>query len=183
MTAPRRCRSGLTWRGARRDPDSVVLCLLATDEEDEGDIALQIHFTLIQAFCCDNDIHILRLSGMQRLAEILGEPEAGAEPRDLHCLLVTVSGTVRHGRTVIHGGRRARHGRGVGDGTQGHVLGGTVALTGCSGPSEPAHGRLEEPRAGGGGQLLRREPRQEPVGALRLPAGALSWPDPHPART
>lgn len=82
---------------ARRDPDSVVLCLLATDEEDEGDIALQIHFTLIQAFCCDNDIHILRLSGMQRLATILGEPEPGAEPRDLHCLLVTVSGTATRG--------------------------------------------------------------------------------------
>ncbi|XP_025920589.1 growth arrest and DNA damage-inducible protein GADD45 beta [Apteryx rowi] len=74
---------------ARRDPDSVVLCLLATDEEDEGDIALQIHFTLIQAFCCDNDIHILRVSGMQRLAALLGEPQPGAEPRDLHCLLVT----------------------------------------------------------------------------------------------
>ncbi|NWR36474.1 GA45B protein, partial [Tachuris rubrigastra] len=73
------------------DPDSVVLCVLATDEEDEGDIALQIHFTLIQAFCCDNDIHILRVSGMQRLAAILGggDPEPGAEPRDLHCLLVT----------------------------------------------------------------------------------------------
>uniref|UniRef100_A0A8U7NR96 Growth arrest and DNA damage inducible beta n=6 Tax=Passeriformes TaxID=9126 RepID=A0A8U7NR96_CORMO len=71
------------------DPDSVVLCVLATDEEDEGDIALQIHFTLIQAFCCDNDIHILRVSGMQRLAAILGEPEPGSEPRDLHCLLVT----------------------------------------------------------------------------------------------
>ncbi|NWU36462.1 GA45B protein, partial [Hylia prasina] len=69
------------------DPDSVVLCVLATDEEDEGDIALQIHFTLIQAFCCDNDIHILRVSGMQRLAAILGEPEPGSEPRDLHCLL------------------------------------------------------------------------------------------------
>lgn len=74
----------------RSDPDSVVLCVLATDEEDEGDIALQIHFTLIQAFCCDNDIHILRVSGMQRLAAILGEPEPQAEPRDLHCLLVTV---------------------------------------------------------------------------------------------
>ncbi|NXN89543.1 GA45B protein, partial [Bombycilla garrulus] len=72
------------------DPDSVVLCVLATDEEDEGDIALQIHFTLIQAFCCDNDIHILRVSGLQRLAAILGEPEPGSEPRDLHCLLVTV---------------------------------------------------------------------------------------------
>ncbi|NXS35774.1 GA45B protein, partial [Pomatostomus ruficeps] len=71
------------------DPDSVVLCVLATDEEDEGDIALQIHFTLIRAFCCDNDIHILRVSGLQRLATILGEPRATPEPRDLHCLLVT----------------------------------------------------------------------------------------------
>ncbi|XP_030396347.1 growth arrest and DNA damage-inducible protein GADD45 beta [Gopherus flavomarginatus] len=72
------------------DPDSVVLCLLAIDEEDEGDIALQIHFTLIQAFCCDNDINILRVSGMQRLAKILGESsEDNSEPRDLHCILVT----------------------------------------------------------------------------------------------
>ncbi|NXS12736.1 GA45B protein, partial [Neodrepanis coruscans] len=76
-------------RAPHSDPDSVVLCVLATDEEDEGDIALQIHFTLIQAFCCDNDIHILRVSGMQRLAAILGDPEPGTEPRDLHCLLVT----------------------------------------------------------------------------------------------
>lgn len=45
-----------------RDPDCVVLCVLATDEEDQDDIALQIHFTLIQAFCCDNDINILRVS-------------------------------------------------------------------------------------------------------------------------
>ncbi|TFK06418.1 1-acyl-sn-glycerol-3-phosphate acyltransferase gamma [Platysternon megacephalum] len=72
------------------DPDSVVLCLLAIDEEDEGDIALQIHFTLIQAFCCDNDINILRVSGMQRLAKVLGESsEDNSEPRDLHCILVT----------------------------------------------------------------------------------------------
>ncbi|KAJ8377801.1 hypothetical protein AAFF_G00251200 [Aldrovandia affinis] len=75
------------------DPDSVVLCLLATDEEDEADIALQIHFTLIQAFCCDIDIDILRVSGMRRLAQVLGEPHAtdsnGNEPQDLHCILVT----------------------------------------------------------------------------------------------
>ncbi|KAM9385583.1 growth arrest and DNA damage-inducible protein GADD45 beta-like [Pholidichthys leucotaenia] len=72
------------------DPDSVVLCILATDEEDEGDIALQIHFTLLQAFCCDSDINILRVSGMRRLAQLLHEdPEDGGEPRDLHCILVT----------------------------------------------------------------------------------------------
>ncbi|XP_028856463.1 growth arrest and DNA damage-inducible protein GADD45 beta-like isoform X1 [Denticeps clupeoides] len=75
------------------DPDSVVLCVLATDEEDEDDIALQIHFTLIQAFCCDNDINILRVSGLRRLAQVLGEPSTADsnanEPKDLHCILVT----------------------------------------------------------------------------------------------
>ncbi|KAL1023208.1 hypothetical protein UPYG_G00037680 [Umbra pygmaea] len=75
------------------DPDSVVLCVLATDEEDEDDIALQIHFTLIQAFCCDNDINILRVSGIRRIAQVLGEPGTadsnGNEPKDLHCILVT----------------------------------------------------------------------------------------------
>ncbi|KAJ8341996.1 hypothetical protein SKAU_G00319240 [Synaphobranchus kaupii] len=75
------------------DPDSVVLCVLAADEEDEDDIALQIHFTLIQAFCCDIDINILRVSGMGRLAQVLGEPDTvdsnGNEPKDLHCILVT----------------------------------------------------------------------------------------------
>lgn len=67
----------------------MVLCLLATD--DEEDVALQIHFTLIQAFCCENDINILRVSNMRRLAEILGGVKPGGEPMDLHCVLVTVS--------------------------------------------------------------------------------------------
>lgn len=67
----------------------MVLCLLATD--DEEDVALQIHFTLIQAFCCENDINILRVSNMRRLAEILGGVKPGGEPADLHCVLVTVS--------------------------------------------------------------------------------------------
>ncbi|KAM4809362.1 growth arrest and DNA damage-inducible protein GADD45 beta [Rhinophrynus dorsalis] len=72
------------------DPDSVVLCLLAADPEHEDDIALKIHFTLIQAFCCDNDINILRVSGLQRLSEIIGgQTEPSSEPRDLHCILVS----------------------------------------------------------------------------------------------
>lgn len=75
----------------RRDPDNVVLCLLATDEEDVKDVALQIHFTLIQAFCCENDINILRVNNMRRLAEILEGVKPGGESMDLHCVLVTVS--------------------------------------------------------------------------------------------
>ncbi|KAM4706730.1 growth arrest and DNA damage-inducible protein GADD45 beta [Discoglossus pictus] len=72
------------------DPDRVVLCLLATDPEHEDDIALNIHFTLIQAFCCDNDINIVRVSGLQRLSEIIeGNREPSSEPQDLHCILVS----------------------------------------------------------------------------------------------
>lgn len=81
---------------AHRDPDNVVLCILATDDEDVKDVALQIHFTLIQAFCCENDINILRVNNTRRLAEILGGgggggKQSGGEPMDLHCVLVTVS--------------------------------------------------------------------------------------------
>lgn len=76
-----------------RDPDNVVLCLLAADEEDNQDVALQIHFTLIQAFCCENDINILRVSNPSRLAELLLLGASGGleQPADLHCVLVTVS--------------------------------------------------------------------------------------------
>ncbi|XP_037537424.1 growth arrest and DNA-damage-inducible, alpha, a [Nematolebias whitei] len=73
------------------DPDNVVLCILATDDDDVKDVALQIHFTLIQAFCCENDINILRVNSTRRLAEILGGGGklSGNEPLDLHCVLVT----------------------------------------------------------------------------------------------
>lgn len=73
----------------RRDPDNVVLCLLAAEEEEAGDAALQIHFTLLRAFCCENDINILRVSNPARLAQLL-LPAAGPDPpADLHCVLVT----------------------------------------------------------------------------------------------
>ncbi|XP_037551049.1 growth arrest and DNA damage-inducible protein GADD45 beta [Nematolebias whitei] len=72
------------------DSDSVVLCVLAVDDED--DVALQIHFTLLQAFCCDTGIDILRVAGVQRLQQLLGGADANRnqeESRDLHCMLVT----------------------------------------------------------------------------------------------
>uniref|UniRef100_A0A673AR44 Growth arrest and DNA damage inducible gamma n=1 Tax=Sphaeramia orbicularis TaxID=375764 RepID=A0A673AR44_9TELE len=69
------------------DPDSVSFCVLAMDEEFECDIALQIHFTLIQSFCFDNDISIVRVGDMQRLAEIVGDKADQLE--DTHCILIT----------------------------------------------------------------------------------------------
>lgn len=75
---------------SRSDPDNVAFCVLAADQEDEGDIALQIHFTLIQAFCCENDIDIVRVNDVAKLAAIVGPSEDSGEPRDLHCILITV---------------------------------------------------------------------------------------------
>lgn len=75
----------------RSDPDNVTFCVLAADEEDEGDIALQIHFTLIQAFCCENDIDIVRVGDVQRLAAIVGAGDEAGTPGDLHCILISVS--------------------------------------------------------------------------------------------
>ncbi|MFT7811815.1 growth arrest and DNA damage-inducible protein GADD45 gamma-like [Arapaima gigas] len=69
------------------DPDSVCFCVLAADDEYECDIALQIHFTLIQAFCFDNDISVVRVSDLRRLARIVGHESADAE--DAHCVLIT----------------------------------------------------------------------------------------------
>lgn len=70
------------------DPDSVSFCVLAMDEGFEWDIALQIHFTLIQAFCFDNDISIVRVNDMQRLVELVGDKSEQLE--DAHCVLITV---------------------------------------------------------------------------------------------
>lgn len=81
---------GFPW--LLRDPDSVVLCVLAAD--DAADVALQIHFTLLQSFCCESGLTILRVSGLRRLQQLLGSTDANRnqeEHRDLHCMLVTVS--------------------------------------------------------------------------------------------
>ncbi|KAM3594426.1 uncharacterized protein V6R79_007656 [Siganus canaliculatus] len=72
------------------DPDSVVLCVLAADDAD--DVALQIHFTLLQSFCCDSGLTILRVSGVRRLQQLLAAGDVNRnqeEHRDLHCMLVT----------------------------------------------------------------------------------------------
>lgn len=69
----------------------MVLCVLAADDED--DVGLQIHFTLLQSFCCDIGITILRVSGVQRLRQLLAAVHANQnqeEHGDFHCMLVTV---------------------------------------------------------------------------------------------
>lgn len=78
--------------------------MLATDEEYQCDIALQIHFTLIQAFCFDNDINVVRVNDIERLGDLVGADESG-EAKDVHCILVTVSfprRTAAAGESCMH---------------------------------------------------------------------------------
>ena len=42
-----------------RNPESIILCLLPDDKCD--DVTMQIHFTLIEAFCLENDILVLKV--------------------------------------------------------------------------------------------------------------------------
>lgn len=121
----------------RSDPDNVVLCLLAADEDDDRDVALQIHFTLIQAFCCENDIDILRVSNPGRLAELLllgadAGGEGAAQPPDLHCVLVTVSNRVEAQRVPSRDGGGER-------GTGPKTAGRAATPAPCS--SRPTFGR------------------------------------------
>lgn len=130
----------------------MVLCVLAIDEEDADDIALQIHFTLLQAFCCDNDVDILRLSGMRRLVQLL-DGDAGTEPRDLHCILVTVS--LLFTVEAVEANRCGFPNPSV-----------------CS--AEPAGAAATVSGSAAGQQLLPGESRSEPVGSLSGAAGPLS---------
>lgn len=89
LRTSRHAASNRPPRPPNSDPDSVAFCVLATDQEHACDIALQIHFTLIQAFCFDNDINVVRVTDIERLADLVGADEGG-EPKDAHCILVTV---------------------------------------------------------------------------------------------
>jgi len=42
-----------------RSPDSVMMCILP--EDASNDVALHIHFTLIEAFCLENDIRVVKV--------------------------------------------------------------------------------------------------------------------------
>ncbi|TUW67485.1 Growth arrest and DNA damage-inducible protein GADD45 gamma [Bagarius yarrelli] len=52
------------------------------------DVALQIHFTLIQAFCFDNDINIVHVNNIECLEDLVSDTGTSTSG-DTHCVLVT----------------------------------------------------------------------------------------------
>lgn len=53
------------------DPDGVMLCVLPNNASD--DVTLHIHFTLIEAFCWENAIRLLKVDSVEKLAKVLGD--------------------------------------------------------------------------------------------------------------
>ncbi|XP_013406170.1 growth arrest and DNA damage-inducible protein GADD45 gamma isoform X2 [Lingula anatina] len=79
-----------------KNPDEVMLCVLADDNFQ--DVALRIHFTLLEAFCWENDIRVIKVDASSKLANLLGDGEpvndndvaAGRSARqgDFSCVLI-----------------------------------------------------------------------------------------------
>ncbi|XP_072023807.1 growth arrest and DNA damage-inducible protein GADD45 alpha-like [Amphiura filiformis] len=53
------------------DPDHVMLCIHADSSQE--DVALHIHFTLMEAFCTENYIRLFKVDGHEQLAKLLGD--------------------------------------------------------------------------------------------------------------
>lgn len=77
-----------------KSPDSVMLCILP--EDASNDVALHIHFTLIEAFCLENDIRVVKVDSVAKIAKLLKEKATELEDNDFtrwqgadyNCLLI-----------------------------------------------------------------------------------------------
>lgn len=70
------------------DPESVMLCVLP-DASDHCDVTVHIQHTLIQAFCWENDIQMIKVDCVNKLAGLLNvKPKSDAVCGQLSCVLV-----------------------------------------------------------------------------------------------
>ncbi|XP_069702632.1 growth arrest and DNA damage-inducible protein GADD45 alpha [Periplaneta americana] len=67
------------------DPDSALFCIMP--QSSQGNAALHIQTVLLQAFCYENDIHIIQVDSSEKLGDIVTGKDNG--PRlDTSCVLV-----------------------------------------------------------------------------------------------
>ncbi|XP_063350807.1 growth arrest and DNA damage-inducible protein GADD45 gamma-like [Pelmatolapia mariae] len=81
-----------SYKYMKANPHRVVLCVLASEKETEGDIMLQINLIQLKDMCYKKNVSIMCSTDMRRLAELVNVDDiSGNEAsRDLHCILVTV---------------------------------------------------------------------------------------------
>ncbi|ESO88301.1 hypothetical protein LOTGIDRAFT_165742 [Lottia gigantea] len=81
----------------KSNPENVMICVLP--EAESENISIHIQHTLIEAFCWENDIRILKVKNQQSVGNILcGEKEKNvtdensAMKPDISCLMIEYSG-------------------------------------------------------------------------------------------
>lgn len=75
----------------QRKPESIILCVLPDDKCD--DVTMQIHFSLIEAFCLENDILVIKVDSAAKLEKLyrtvrLCRDDDGNWPSDFNCMIV-----------------------------------------------------------------------------------------------
>ncbi|XP_078317408.1 growth arrest and DNA damage-inducible protein GADD45 beta-like isoform X2 [Crassostrea virginica] len=76
-------------------PDDVTLCILPL--EDNGDVTVHIHHTLMEAFCLENDIKLMKVDSLKKLEGIFpGNENSNTDAVDCSCILVTAPEQTDH---------------------------------------------------------------------------------------
>ncbi|XP_067677404.1 growth arrest and DNA damage-inducible protein GADD45 gamma-like [Haliotis asinina] len=78
----------------RCNPDNVMLCVLP-EANGQHDVTLDIQHTLIEAFCWENDIPLIKVDSEEKLAKTLSNEDANnngdivrCHSTDVSCLLI-----------------------------------------------------------------------------------------------
>uniref|UniRef100_A0A3B4ETP5 Growth arrest and DNA-damage-inducible, beta a n=1 Tax=Pundamilia nyererei TaxID=303518 RepID=A0A3B4ETP5_9CICH len=80
-----------SYKYMKANPHRVVLCVLASEKETEGDIMLQMNLIQLKDMCYKKNVSIMCSTDTRRLAELVNMDDINGNEasRDLHCILVT----------------------------------------------------------------------------------------------
>ncbi|XP_064624720.1 growth arrest and DNA damage-inducible protein GADD45 alpha-like [Lineus longissimus] len=76
-------------------PENIMLCVMAA--EDVSDVTKQIHLTLMEALCWENEVRLLKVDSSTKLAKLIGDVKPIIDNNgnqrtfksdDLKCLLI-----------------------------------------------------------------------------------------------
>uniref|UniRef100_A0A3Q4HP29 Uncharacterized protein n=1 Tax=Neolamprologus brichardi TaxID=32507 RepID=A0A3Q4HP29_NEOBR len=92
-----------SYKYMKANPHRVVLCVLASEKETEGDIMLQMNLIQLKDMCYKKNVRIMCSTDMRRLAELvtMDDISGNEASRDLHCILVTLQREKKWGKGEI----------------------------------------------------------------------------------
>ncbi|PSN37599.1 hypothetical protein C0J52_14514 [Blattella germanica] len=68
------------------DPESALFCIMP--QSTQGDATLHIQTVLLQAFCYENDIHIIQVDSAEKLGDLVSGGKHDGPRLDSSCVLV-----------------------------------------------------------------------------------------------